>query len=220
MRAADAKPTRFLLFNLKQRIQVGNEWYTIWFPPDNLLQRAGLLAGPGFFRDQFYKKGDDIIKLRVVSGDHLFVDRFTYNFRHPERGEIIVFKTEAIEYDGVPKNQFYIKRLIGMPGDTIKINTNDHVVIDDKPLTAADPGFEKIYGQFDHRYVGHTHVGLLADPTNKYVVDPGNYFVMGDNTRNSLDSRYWGEFPEHSVIGRSYFVYWPISDRFGWGYHR
>ena len=48
----------------------------------------------------------------------------------------------------------------------------------------------------------------------------GEYMVMGDNTMNSLDSRYWGSFPADAVIGKSFFVYWPITDRFGWGYHR
>jgi signal peptidase I len=48
---------------------------------------------------------------------------------------------------------------------------------------------------------------------------PGKYFVMGDNTFNSSDGRYWGDFPKDRVIGKSFFIYWPISDRFGFGYH-
>jgi signal peptidase I len=59
-------------------------------------------------------------------------------------------------------------------------------------------------------------IGVLA-PGQDYHIEPDHYFVMGDNTMNSLDSRYWGGFPESAVIGSSCFVYWPITDRFGWG---
>jgi len=61
---------------------------------------------------------------------------------------------------------------------------------------------------------------LFQDERADYTVGPDRYIVMGDNTMNSLDSRYWGDFPATNVIGRSFFVYWPITDRFGWGYFR
>jgi signal peptidase I len=52
---------------------------------------------------------------------------------------------------------------------------------------------------------------------NNFLVETNRYFVMGDNTFNSLDSRYWGSLSAKSVIGKSFFVYWPITKRFGWG---
>jgi signal peptidase I len=52
----------------------------------------------------------------------------------------------------------------------------------------------------------------------EFHVEPQHYFVMGDNTMNSSDSRFWGDFAEEKVIGKSFFVYWPITDRFGWNY--
>ena len=61
-------------------------------------------------------------------------------------------------------------------------------------------------------------IGNLASG-REFKIEPNHLFVMGDNTMNSLDSRYWGDFPREYVIGRSFFVYWPITDRFGWGYH-
>ena len=61
---------------------------------------------------------------------------------------------------------------------------------------------------------------LFPDAPSVYTVEPDHYMVMGDNTMNSLDSRSWGDFPAGNVIGKSFFVYWPITDRFGWGYHR
>jgi len=57
-------------------------------------------------------------------------------------------------------------------------------------------------------------------PGREFRVSPHNYFVMGDNTFNSSDSRYWGDFSQSKVIGKSFFVYWPITERFGWGYYR
>src|SRR5688572_20124720 len=75
------EPRRFLMFNLRQRIYTeagGNRVaYTIWFPPDNLKKRAGLVDGYGTYHPKVFKKGDLIFKIKVVSGDHLFVDRLT-----------------------------------------------------------------------------------------------------------------------------------------------
>src|SRR6266404_6048159 len=103
-------PVRFLIFNLWQTMVVGDETYLIWFPPDYgeqpLEMRAGLQSRP------FFHKGDTIVNLRVVAGDHLFVDRLSYNFVPPKRGEIIVFATKGI--DGLRQDQFYIKRMVGM----------------------------------------------------------------------------------------------------------
>jgi signal peptidase I len=54
-------------------------------------------------------------------------------------------------------------------------------------------------------------------PGNNFLVETNHLFVMGDNTFNSSDSRYWGDFPKDKVVGKSFFVYWPITKRFGWG---
>src|SRR4030095_2872497 len=83
-------PQKFLLFNLKQTFYIGGTPHTVWFPPDKLLERSGLIRG-GMVTSHQFNEGDTVIKLKSYSGDHLFVDRLTYNFRNPTRGEIIVF---------------------------------------------------------------------------------------------------------------------------------
>ena len=220
-------PTKLLLFNLKQEYEFNGQWHTIWFPADDLFQHAGLLERGGIV-PHFFKAGDPILKLKVTAGDHLFVDRVSYNFRHPKRGEIIVFETKGIgnEYYTLPPDQFYIKRLVALPGERVQIGEDRHLVIDGKRLDKNTPHFEKVYS-FDpnappreSHYSGHVDGPQLApvlanSRDGSVTVRPGHYMVMGDNTMNSLDSRFWGDFSRTNVIGKNFFVYWPFSERFG-----
>lgn len=233
---------RILIFNIFQTLVQGGKTYTIWFPPDygappqgTLEARAGLQPGV-----QSFVHGQDMVKLRVSAGDHLFVDRLTYNFRPPKRGETVVFETRGIE--NLPPDQFYIKRLIGLGGETLSLQedykvTNvpaygtipvGHLLVNGQPLSAASPHFENVYSFPSARrgskvlsyeegcYYGHALLGHLKEGAT-FPVQPNHLFVLGDNTMNSLDSRYWGDFPANQVIGKSFFVYWPITERFGWG---
>ncbi|MBI5387736.1 MAG: signal peptidase I [Verrucomicrobia bacterium] len=216
-------PTRLALFNLKQRFKVGGEVYTLWFPADSYLENLGR-KGYWYNSDgsvKVFQPGDEILKMKVASGDHLFVDRLTYNFRPPQRGEIVVFETKHISHQDVPTDQFYIKRLVGLGSERLKIGPDQRLVVNGKPLTPSTPHFENLYsfmdGPRENQYFGHVGIGLLAHE-QEYAVPPNQYVVMGDNTLNSLDSRYWGAFPREDVIGKAYFVYWPITSRFGWGY--
>lgn len=208
---------------------------TFWFTPED----AGTGRDPftmderGYrylYPHQTFRKGEPIVRLVDTTGDHLFVDRLTYNFRKPKRGEIIVFKTKGIE--GLDQTQFYIKRLVGLPNEKLSIcrypanaRMARHACINGKPLTANDPHFANVYSydpnqdpQESH-YSGHVleQRSRLQTPEDYIDIRPGHYAVFGDNTVNSLDSRYWGDFPQENVIGRSWFVYWPIGPRFGWG---
>ncbi len=241
-------PVRLLIFNLWQKLVIGGKTYILWLPPDygqvRLEERAGISLG------QFFHKGDDVIRMKVAAGDHLFVDRLSYNFRAPERGEIVVFETRGIQ--DLPPDQFYIKRLCGLGSETLCLH-QDYVVsgcppysnsvpvgnllVNDQPITAATRHFENVYSFYgasghhaskakgpdqtlpfvENHYFGHAMIRRLA-PGAKFTVEPGHFFVMGDNTMNSLDSRYWGDFAATQVIGKSFFVYWPITERFGWGY--
>ena len=250
--------THFLIFNIRQSFTIGGVEHVMWFPPDYgeappgmdpMVYRAGLHPHTDFERGQSYHRGEDVVKLRVSAGDHLFVDRITYNFRKPQRGEIIVFQTAGIpaarrEPWGVPADQFYIKRLVGLSGETLALAQDydvigapqsgnepapvGHLVVNGQPLSASTPHFENLYSfpgvppgaktiQYqENQYYGHA-LRFALEPGREFQVDTNHLFVMGDNTMNSLDSRYWGDFPDDSVIGKSFFVYWPITKRFGWG---
>lgn len=236
------EPRSVLLpFIKKQRFWVGTEQYTIWFPPTDLfVGQKGGLGRAGLRREQYFEKGENILKLKVVSGDHLFVDRMTYNFRPPKRGEIIVFATEGIY--GLQQDQYYIKRLVGLGGETVSVDNTRHVHIDGERLDAATHRFEFVYsfGQEpprNSRFSGHVngqvaaaygHPFTLAPlfPTDEatFTIRTNHFFVLGDNTVNSLDSRAWGDFTQTNVIGRSAFVYWPflgqngLDSRFGWSH--
>jgi signal peptidase I len=217
---------RLGFINVRQiKVSYRSEPYTIWCTPDDdgSHRFEQYAVSPG----QSFKKGEPILKFKEVTGDHLFVDRLTYNFRHPRRGDIIVFATKGIHYpepfpDYMPQDQFYIKRLVGLGGETIGVGKDRHVRINGEALDASTPCFENIYSftnavGTDSQYSGHTPMQMLrADLT--YNISPKHYFAMGDNTVNSADSRYWGELPQENVIGKPCFIYWPKSPRFGWGY--
>src|SRR5437762_6892436 len=206
-------PKTILPFVKYQVLWVGSTSYRIWFPPAELEQRAGLDQG------QLIRKGEEFLKLKVVSGDHLFVNRLTYNFRRPRRGEIIVFESTGIP--GIIQNTHYIKRLIALGGEHVRIGNDRHVIIDGVRLDASTPFFENVYSfnpklppRADH-YSGHVngavgarydHLGLaalFANEQTELIVRPHHYLAFGDNTMNSNDGRNWGDFPEAKVVGKA-----------------
>jgi signal peptidase I len=246
-------PFRILIFNIWQKLVIGGVEQTIWFPPDYgeappypdpfgrqrqidpFVFRARLEPG------RIFHKGEDVAKVCMRAGDHLFVDRLSYNFRKPDRGDIIVFETAGIAEEmrnryHIPADQFYIKRLVGLPGEKMWIGDDRHVRVNGERLDASTPHFENVYGfnpntpPRDSQFSGHVNgtvaqeynlsIGILPlfpDQTTVYDVSTNCFMPMGDNTCNSLDSRFFGGVPERYAIGKAFFVYWPITDRFGWG---
>jgi signal peptidase I len=235
------QPEHFLRFFNKQTVFVryrdgSDAAFPLWFTPDpdpnyTFEQRTGLEINRQLRR---FRKGEPIIRFAETTGDHLFVDRLTYNFRRPKRGEIIVFKTKGIIHPQMRQDQFYIKRLIGLPGETVSIGEDRHVSINGRRLDNTTPHFANVYSfdtnipARDHHllkdqfYSGHTLLspdrlmppgfpGYLHSESEKVLIEPHRYWAMGDNTYSSFDSRYWGTVPEENIIGRSCFIYWPIK---------
>jgi signal peptidase I len=237
-------PVGVKVVNFWQKFRLGGREYTIWFPPDYGEPPAGVIPlayRAGLEGDHNYKKGDPVIKLRMDAGDHLFVDRLSYNFRKPDRGDIIVFETAGISEDmrdnyRIPGDEFYIKRLVGLPGEKVSIGNDRHLRINGQRLDATTPHFENVYSfddsqpPRDSQWSGHLNgttaqaygirsIGNLPMFPNEetvFDVPPDSCLPMGDNTCVSLDSRFWGSMPEKYVIGRSFFVYWPLTSRFGY----
>ena len=129
----------------------------------------------------------------LEDGNQLITDKITYRFREPHRFEIIVFPHE-------PDHEFYIKRIIGLPGETVEIDDDGTIFINGEIL-------EEDYGY------GETRPEALTEPVS---LGDNEYFVLGDNREVSLDSRYpeVGNIPRSIIIGRAWLQLYPF-DRFG-----
>ena len=121
----------------------------------------------------------------------ILVDKWTYLFHQPSRGDIVVFVAPP------QPSQDYIKRIIAIPGDKITVDgttvTVDGVTLKETYIAPVNQGNPYAYKQISE------------------VVPPNDYFVMGDNRRGSYDSRAWGFVPRKNIIGRAAFVYWPLG---------
>lgn len=169
-----------------------------------------------------YKAGETIAHGYVDSGDHVFVDKFSYNFVTPKRGDVFVFKTigipkldlEVRRMDPEMKSQHYIKRIAGEPNDTLRIAA-PLLYIDGK--VAEKWVFERVMS-CQNGYNGYANIGLfryLSKPDETFTVPSTSYFALGDNSENSSDSRAWGPVPELNIVGRGFLVYWPLNSHWG-----
>jgi signal peptidase I len=181
----------------------------VYASPDTLKQDFKVSAA------RFYKQGEVIARGAIDTGDQVFVDKFSYNFVKPRRGEVFVFRTDAIPLimpDPETGAPFYIKRLAGLPGDELRIEP-PLLYVNGKVAEGA--GFARVMSA-QNGYRGYAPGrDMLADPERPYGVPPARYFAMGDNSFNSYDSRYWGPVPEENLVGRGFLVYWPFRPHWG-----
>lgn len=161
--------------------------------------------------------GKPIVSFDIITGDQLFVDRVTYHFFPPKVGQGFVFRTDHIDSpsmrdrNGQQIEQYYIKRLVGTPGDKLEIKATT-LHRNGSPITGSS-AFDKNAKRAD-KYPGYVALGLL-NPGETVTVPATGYFAMGDNSPNSQDSRYWGFVPAKDVVGRPLFVYFPFTKHWG-----
>ena len=139
----------------------------------------------GFIAQPFLVQGASM-EPNFSSGDYLLVDEATYRFREPERGEVIVFKNPS------NTSQFYIKRIIGLPGEEVIVNDTD-VRVDGESI--EESYLEEF--DFEGQYI--------------FELDDDEYFVMGDNRSQSFDSRSWGPLGDNLIVGVVRLRFWPPS---------
>jgi signal peptidase I len=188
-----------------------------------------------------YQAGQPIARGYVNTGDHVFVDKFTYHFRAPKRAEVFVFNTQTVptrenvmsmggplhfEWKNIgplrlwgpadPQrgSQFYIKRLAGVPGDTLRIDSP--LLFINGERARAEP-FERVMSM-QNGYGGYGNdprMPLLGAPEMSFTLPEKRYFALGDNSYHSSDSRDWGGVPQNNIMGRGVLVYWPFNRHWG-----
>lgn len=200
-----------------------------------LKSQGKLIETPNGLRLGSYRSGETIIRARVDAGDMILVNRMAYHFRKPERGETFVFDTRGInvsmqsataqrlsdQQDGT----HYIKRLCGLPGDTLQVKS-PHLLVNGAPATESTiarvaagkaPFNPEGYVTLDYRQQPLAYMTSLGPVHLQNTTDPARreYAALGDNTTNSLDSRYWGPVRQFNIIGPASFALWPFTPHWG-----
>ena len=181
------------LFSFNQIMKLLAEGKSLLFEVIKIVILAAVIVLPVryFLFQPFFVQGISM-EPNFENGDYLIIDEISYRFREPERGEVIVFK--------YPKNptQRYIKRIIGLPGETVEIKEGQVIILDENGNQVLD---ELEYLSENIETSGNIRVSLLED----------EYFVLGDNRNFSSDSRRWGVLPKNYIIGKVYVRAWPFA---------
>ena len=146
-----------------------------------------------FLIQPFFVKGASM-EPSYLDGDYLIIDEISYRFEKPERGDVVIFRYP------LDPSQFFIKRIIGLPGETVEIKDGKVFIynqeVPDKKIALDESAYlDDVYTQ------GNLEITLKAD----------EYFVLGDNRRASSDSRKWGAVPKKNILGQTWLRAWPVS---------
>jgi signal peptidase I len=175
---------------------------------ENLLIAIIFINFVRIFAFQAFKIPSGSMEDNLLTGDHIFVNKFIYGpkdpivskmlpLREPRRGDVIVFR-----YPEDPQTDF-VKRVVGLPGETVTIR-DKRVLIDGREI--PEP-----YVIFKDKNTQHPNYPYHRDHFGPYKVPAGQYFAMGDNRDQSYDSRFWGAVPRTMIKGRAWMVYWSFE---------
>jgi len=182
--------------------------------PDAQAERQ--LSGAGGI---YVTEGQLLARGTLDTGDHVLVNKFSYHFRRPQRGEVFVFTTKNISAIGVPVeqgSQHYIKRLAGVPGDEISVESP---LLKINGKLAEEPGFKRVMSGTEQApkdgYLGYAPAARVWGSHDHVLLRDGQYFALGDNSYHSSDSRKWGTVPEQNLVGPALFCYFPLGRNWG-----
>lgn len=152
----------------------------------------------GYIAQPFLVKGRSM-EQTFSDGDYLIVDQLTYNFTAPKRFEVVVFHTEFIP--GGSGGEYYIKRVIGVPGDRVVIKEGKVILYENNSDTATI---------LDEKYIIDGLKTIAKEPVD-VVLQDNQYFVLGDNRGNSSDSRFWGPVDKSYIVGKPFIRLFPFN---------
>ena len=178
-------------FRTDRRAWLRDKWEN-WIKP--LLIAAVLAVGIRTFLFGPYKIPTGSMHPVLMEGDRIFVDKISYRFRPPQRGDIVVFKYP------LDRKKDFVKRLVGLGGETVEIREGQLYVNGarlERPHLFANQFY---YNREDWNY---GKIGQVVP------VPASHYFVLGDNSAQSSDSRNWGFVPVRDVIGKAVLIWWP-----------
>ena len=163
------------------------------------------------------RAGERMLSFDILTGDQLFVDRVSYHFVRPKSGDGFVFRTGNIP--DLKGDQYYIKRLVGVPGDRIEIREpkilRNGAPITDSPAIRRNGDLEGNYAGYFNGRPDTRYPKSMLFAGQEITVPPAGYLTLGDNSGNSLDGRYWGFVPAADIVGRPLMIYYPFTKRWG-----
>jgi signal peptidase I len=164
------------------------------------------------------RAGEPLLRFDLMKGDMLLVDCVSYHFVRPKVGSGFVFQTGKIPnlvLEGFP-DEYFIKRLAGVPGDTLEIK-EPVLYRNGKPIegAAAFDANARREGNYPGYVYGPAGRAQYLQKGESLTVPPHAFLALGDNSPISEDGRYWGFVPEKEVVGRPLFIYYPFTRRWG-----
>jgi len=198
-------PLLILAFVILYRRKLADEWRFFRLQRDQWLREKWKNWGEPFviaailavlirtFLIGPYKIPTGSMKPTFMEQDRIFVDKVSYRFNPPKRGDIIVFKYP------LDKRKDFVKRLAGLPGDRLEIRQGK-LIINGEPVDDAPFSWQYYYNRDDWEY----------GKTGQVIVIPDDYyFALGDNSAQSSDSRNWGFVPKKNLVGKAFLIWWP-----------